>query len=59
MDRPQPPLVDPGSAGRPPADAVVLFGGGDLSQWRMSSGETAKWKVEGGYFEIVPGAAIS
>ena len=40
MNRPQPPIVDPGApsaqglAGRPPSDAVVLFDGKDLSQWR-------------------------
>ena len=28
MDRPLPPVVDPGAAGRPPSDAVVLFGDG-------------------------------
>lgn len=37
--RPQPPMVDPGTAGTtplpatPPADAIVLFDGRDLSQW--------------------------
>jgi hypothetical protein len=37
--RPQPPLVEPGSAGlcdkaaTPPSDAIVLFDGKDLSQW--------------------------
>jgi hypothetical protein len=56
MSRPPPPPVDPGSAGRPPSDAVVLFGGEDLSQWRMKGGEPAKWRVEGGYIEIVPGS---
>ena len=56
MDRPPPPVVDPGSTGRPPSDAVVLFGGEDLSQWRMKGGEPAKWKVTGGYVEIVPGS---
>ena len=36
-DRPVPPVIEPGTAstqdspGRPPADAVVLFGGKDLS----------------------------
>ena len=55
MDRPTPPLVDPGSAGRPPSDAIVLFGA-DLSQWRMKDGAPAKWKAEKGYIEIVPGS---
>jgi hypothetical protein len=37
--RPQPPMVDPGTAGQtvqpavPPSDAIVLFDGRDLSQW--------------------------
>jgi hypothetical protein len=56
MDRPTPPIVDPGSAGGPPSDAIVLFGGEDLSQWRMKDGAPAKWKVEKGYIEIVPGS---
>jgi hypothetical protein len=55
MNRPTPPVVDPGSAGKPPSDAIVLFGG-DLSQWRMKDGAPAKWKVEKGYIEIVPGS---
>jgi hypothetical protein len=56
MDRPPPPVVDPGSADRPPSDAIVLIGGKDLSQWRMQGGEPAAWKVEPGYVEMVPGA---
>jgi hypothetical protein len=56
MDRPPPPVVDPGPAGGQPSDAVVLFDGKDLSQWRMKGGAPAKWKVEGGYLEIVPGS---
>jgi 3-keto-disaccharide hydrolase len=55
MDRPTPPVVDPGSAGGPPSDAIVLFGA-DLSQWRMKDGAPAKWKIEKGYIEIVPGS---
>ncbi len=32
--RPQPPMVAPGrQAGDPPADAIILFDGKDLSQW--------------------------
>jgi hypothetical protein len=56
MDRPPPPVVDPGSAGSPPSDAIVLFDGKDLSAWRMKDAAPARWSVAGGYFEIVPGS---
>jgi Domain of Unknown Function (DUF1080) len=61
-NRPVAPVVDPGTAstpsqpGRPPSDAVVLFDGKDLSQWRAEKGGTAGWKVEKGYMEVVKGA---
>lgn len=48
-DRPAPTRVDPGPAGTPspaPADAVVLFQGGDLSRW-----EPTDWKVIDGEIE--------
>lgn len=51
-DRPAPRRVDPSpapAAAPVPADAIVLFGGKDLSQWHSS-----QWKVENG--EIVVGA---
>ncbi len=39
-----------------PADAIVLFDGSNLSEWvKTGSGEPAKWKVEHGYMEVVPG----
>jgi Domain of Unknown Function (DUF1080) len=41
---PEPKVVDPGPPGGPPADAVVLFDGKDLSRWE--DGEN--WKVEDG-----------
>jgi hypothetical protein len=60
--RPQPPVVDPGTAstqekaGVPPADAVVLFDGKDLAKWRSTKdGSAARWKIENGYLEVVPG----
>ena len=54
--RPQPRIVTPGaSAGDPPADAVVLFDGTDLSAWLDNSNGPASWKVEKGYMEVVPG----
>ena len=56
--RPMAPVVAPGPAGTPappPADAVVLFDGQDLSKWTNAKGQPAAWKVENGYFEVVSG----
>ena len=66
-DRPHPRVVTPGAfstqeqPGRPPSDAIVLFDGTDLSKWQAEGegadkGKTipAQWKVENGYFEVVP-----
>jgi hypothetical protein len=59
MERPQPSIVEPGTAstpeqaGRPPSDAVVLFDGKDLSKWTSASGGPMKWKLATGYFESV------
>src|SRR5215475_6343213 len=50
LQRPVPPVVEPGTAGtqeaagRPPSDATVLF-----------DGKPAKWKVQDGYMEVAPG----
>lgn len=60
--RPQPPRVDPGTAstqeqaGRPPADAVVLFDGKDLSHWVALDGSATRWIVRDGYMECVRGS---
>ena len=55
-ERPQPPVVTPGSFSEqatPPSDATVLFDGHDLSQWRdKRTGGPVAWKV-------VDGAAVS
>ena len=76
-ERPRPPKVAPGTPllnEAPPADAIVLFNGKDLSQWVQiprvggplaqaggrgvaappATPQEPKWKVENGYFEIVP-----
>ena len=59
--RPRPPKIAPGlplPSAQPPADAIQLFNGKDLSQWvNVMRGGTArepKWRVENGYIEIVP-----
>ena len=50
--RPQPPVVTPGTFSEhatPPSDAMVLFDGKDLSQWRdKKTGGPALWRVEDG-----------
>src|SRR5690349_9312746 len=43
QEGPQPRYVDPGKPGQPPSDAIVLFGGKDLSEWVHSDGAPAKW----------------
>ena len=43
---PEPPIVAPGAnPGDPPADAIILFDGKDLSQWKNGD----KWLVKDGY----------
>jgi len=60
--RPAPPVVVPGVCGvqeapaPPPADAVVLFDGKDLSSWADVKGQPSRWVVRDGYMESVKGA---
>jgi hypothetical protein len=51
----EPEIVDPGSPGGPPADAVVLFDGSDMSQWNNAE----NWVVEDGYVISGPGKVVS
>lgn len=59
--RPHPPVVTPptestqATPGKPPSDAVLLFDGRSLEGWTGKDGD-ARWKVEGGYMEVVPGS---
>ncbi|MFN2565059.1 MAG: DUF1080 domain-containing protein [Gemmatimonadaceae bacterium] len=63
--RPQPPIVNPGpfTASTPaPSDAVVLFDGRSLDNWRSADDarQPARWRVRDGDMEVVPGTgAIS
>ena len=60
--RPLPARVSPGTfsspeqPGRPPADAVVLFDGKDLSSWVGMDGSPTRWIVKDGYMECVKGS---
>lgn len=57
--RPHPPVVTPGATpGAPPADAIILFDGKDLSKFRaqnVARGD-ASWPVRDGYFETGAGS---
>lgn len=58
MDRPQPPIVTPGPVQDPvppPSDAIVLFGGTDLSMWESPNGNAAEWTIANGYMEVAEG----
>jgi 3-keto-disaccharide hydrolase len=58
--RPHPRVVTPGATpGAPPADAIVLFDGKDLSKWaKVQNGQVsdAAWPVRDGYFETGAGS---
>jgi hypothetical protein len=59
--RPQPTIVRPGADHgpvAPPADAIVLFAGRSLAEWRSQDEmkSPARWKVQDGYMEVVRGA---
>ena len=45
-DEPPPPVVNPGKPGKPPADALVLFNGKDLSSFTGPSGKADGWAVK-------------
>lgn len=52
---PVPEKVTPGQDNQPPSDAIILFGGKDLSKWESTKGGPAQWTVENGHFTVKPG----
>src|SRR5438876_6849794 len=59
-NRPQPKVVTPGTSstpvtpGKAPSDAVLLFDGKDLSQWRTADGQPAPWNIQQGVIVCKP-----
>ncbi len=51
----EPAVIHPGP---PPSDAIILFNGKDLSQWKSESGGEAKWKILGDGAAEVSGGSI-
>ena len=51
-DGQEPKAVEPGPIGGPPSDAIVLFNGRDLSQWKGENGGAAKWEVAEGCMTV-------
>lgn len=54
---PQPAVVTPGAQNNDalvpaPSDAVILFDGGNLSQWKSAKGGPAEWKLNNGVFTV-------
>lgn len=59
MSRPRPPVVAPPPQSLPvppPPDALVLFDGKSLSEWRSQDGGAARWVIKDGAIESVPGS---
>jgi len=66
MNRPQPPLVKPGTfstqdhPGRPPSDAIILFDGtpASLAKWESDKhpSQPTKWVVKNSTLQCVPGS---
>jgi hypothetical protein len=55
-DQPQPRVVEPGAeAGRPPADATIVFNGQDLAGWVTEAGKPAACMASGGVMGCTSG----
>lgn len=55
---PEPPVVTPGPVNGPPSDAIVLFDGKNMSQFRGQRTDEPQWKLEDGVMETTPKGGI-
>ncbi len=58
-ERKRPAVVTPGVSNLPlpsPSDAVILFDGKSLDEWRAADGGPAKWIIKDNVMESVPGS---
>ena len=60
INRPNPPIVDPGPAPEKPApvpsDAIILFDGSNLDAWQHAKGRTPAWDLlENDIMQVKPG----
>jgi 3-keto-disaccharide hydrolase len=61
INRPNPPIVDPGPAPETPApapsDAIVLLDGSNLDAWQHAKARTAEWDLlDNGVMQVKPGS---
>jgi hypothetical protein len=52
--QPVPKVVTPGEGTSAPSDAILLFNGKDLNNWKSEKGGQAKWLVNDGIMTVVP-----
>lgn len=52
---PQVKVITPGRGTLPPSDALILFDGKGLTQWKGQNGGAAKWLVKDGAMTVVKG----
>ena len=59
LNRPKPKIITPPAQYlplEPPSDAIILYGGNNLSKWEAMDGGETEWINADGYFECVKGS---
>lgn len=50
---PVPAVIEPGTCGSAPSDALILFDGTNTDEWESTKGGKVKWKLEDGAMTVV------